>query len=228
MKYGRLYGVGVGPGDKELLTLKALRILHEADLIAVPLMRSGARTAYEIVEEYIKDKEIIEFMMPMTKELARLEENYGAIADRIEEFLKNGKNVAFITLGDVTVYSTYMQINRIILKRGYETELVPGITSFCAAAARLNMALCERDEPLIILPASYEETESMLDMHGTKVLMKASRQMGAVRDIIKEKKLAGSAVMVECCGMENERIYRNIDDIDDESSYFSIVIVKES
>lgn len=226
MKNGKLYGVGVGPGDKELLTLKALRVLREADIIAVPLMKNGARTAYEIIEAHVRDKKIIEFFMPMTKDFDELEKNYSAIADSIESYLTEGKDIAFITLGDVAIYSTYMQINRILQARGYETELVPGITSFSAAAARLNMALCERDEPLIILPASYDQTEAMLDMYGTKVLMKASRKIGAVRDVIKEKGLAQNAVMVECCGMENERIYTNLDDVDDKSSYFSIIIVK--
>jgi precorrin-2/cobalt-factor-2 C20-methyltransferase len=227
MDKGKLYGVGVGPGDKELLTLKALRILREADIIAVPLMKSGARTAYDIIEDYIRDKETIEFLMPMTKDFKKLEENYGAIADRLEEMLNEGKNIAFITLGDVTVYSTYMQINRMILERGFETELIPGITSFCAAAARLNMALCERDEPLIILPASYEETENVLDKHGTKVLMKASRAMGGIKDALSEKGLLKKSVMVECCGMENERIYTDLNEIDENSSYFSVVIVKD-
>lgn len=227
MKKGKLYGVGVGPGDKELLTLKALRILREADIVAVPLMRSGARTAYEIIEEYIGDKEIIEFLIPMTKELEKLEKNYSDIADTLERYLSGGKNIAFITLGDVTVYSSYMQINRRISERGYETELIPGIPSFCAAAARLNMALCERDEPLIILPANYNDIEQQLDMKGTKVLMKASRQAGAVRDILNKKGLARKTVMVECCGMENEKIYTDLNDMDEKSSYFSIFIVKD-
>ncbi|MGN0182357.1 MAG: precorrin-2 C(20)-methyltransferase [Candidatus Ornithomonoglobus sp.] len=227
MANGRLYGVGVGPGDRELITLKALRVLREADIIAVPLMRSGARTAYEIIEDYIGDKKIIEFLIPMTKDLERLEKNYTEISDKLEGYLRAGKNIAFITLGDVTVYSSYMQINRRISERGYETELVAGIPSFCAAAARLNTALCERDEPLVILPAGYEDIEKQLDMKGTKVLMKAGRQVSAVRDILNQKGLAEKAVMVECCGMENEKIYTNLNDIDEKSSYFSIIIVKD-
>ncbi|MGN0163665.1 MAG: precorrin-2 C(20)-methyltransferase, partial [Candidatus Ornithomonoglobus sp.] len=183
--------------------------------------------AYEIIEEYIGDKEVIEFLIPMTKDLDKLEKNYSEIADKLEDYLKVGKSIAFITLGDVTVYSSYMQINRRILERGYETELVPGIPSFCAAAARLNMALCERDEPLIILPANYEDIEGQLDMKGTKVLMKASRQTGAVRDILMKKGLTEKAVMVECCGMENEKIYTDLDDVNEKSSYFSIIIVKD-
>lgn len=227
MSKGKLYGVGVGPGDKELITVKALRILREADIIAVPQMRSGVRTAYEIIEDYIEGREIMEFLMPMTKDLKRLEENYSDIARRLAEKLDEGKDIAFITLGDVTIYSSYMQIDRMLRDRGYETGLVPGIPSFCAAAARLNMPLCERDEPLVILPASYEGIEAGLDMKGTKVLMKPGRAIGGVRELLKKRGLTENAVMVECCGMENERVYNDMNEIDGNSSYFSIVIVKD-
>lgn len=227
MKTGKLYGVGVGPGDKELITLKALRILKQSDIIAVPKMKSGETTAFNIIEEYVQGKEIMECYMPMTKDLAELNKNYNEVADKVEEKLKEGKDVAFITLGDPTVYSTYMQINAIILERGYETELISGVTSFCAAAARLNTPLCERDEPLIIVPASYKDVRNSLKLKGNKVFMKASRAILEVRDILKEENMLENAAMVECCGMENEKVYNNLEDLEEKSSYFSIVIVKD-
>lgn len=227
MKIGKLYGVGVGPGDKELVTLKAVRIIKEADIIAVPLMKSGERTAFKIIEEYTRGKEIIDYLMPMSKDFEELKRNYTSIANSIEEKLKLGKNIAFITLGDPTVYSTYMRINEIILKRGYETELVPAVTSFCAVAARLNISLCDRDEPLVVLPASYKEVNEGIRLRGTKVLMKSGRAINKVVDMINEENLADKSYMVECCGMENEKIYKNINDIGDKASYFSIFIVKD-
>lgn len=226
MKNGKLYGVGVGPGDKELVTVKALRILKEADIIAVPLMKNGERTAYNIIADHVKNKEIMDFVMPMSKNYDELNRNYEKIAEKVEERLKEGKTVAFITLGDPTIYSTYMQISKIITKKGFEVELIPGITSFCAAAARLNMPLCERDEPLIILPASYKEVRSGLRLRGNKVLMKASRAILEVRDMLKEENLIDKSAMVECCGMENERIYRNLNELNDKTGYFSVIIVK--
>lgn len=224
---GKLYGVGVGPGDKELITLKALRVLKECDIIAIPLMKNGSATAFNIIKEYVENKEKLEFVMPMSKDFAKLEKNYNDIVDVLDEKLNEGLNIAFITLGDVTVYSTYMQINRIMNERGFETELIPGITSFCAAAARLNTSLCERDEPLMILPASYKNTAHILDEYGTKVLMKTSRAMSEVCELLKEKNLAENTSVVECCGMENEKIYTDLNDIDENSSYFSVIIVKE-
>lgn len=228
---GKLFGVGIGPGDSELITLKAVKILQQvADVVAVPLMKNGDRTAYDIVKEYIDGKEIMNCPMPMSKDFEYLAKNYAEIADKIEERLLQGQNVAFITLGDPTVYSTYMQINRIILSRGYETELIPGVTSFCAAAARFNVSLCERNQPLIILPASYKETEAEFEHKGTKVLMKASRSMLGVRDMLKQKGLLENCLMVENCGMANERLYyaEDLENMDENSGYFSLLIVKEN
>lgn len=225
--FGKLYGVGVGPGDKELVTYKAVRILQESDIIMVPLMKSGERTAYDIVQDYIEGKTIIDCSMPMIKDIMKLRQNYENIADEVEKYLKEGKQVAFITLGDPTIYSTYMQINDIILHRGYETELIPGITSFCATAARLNMSLCERDETLTIIPSSYKNVRESLKRPGNKVLMKAGRDILEVRDILEEEGLLEKAAMVECCGMKNERVFHDLKELDEKTSYFSLIVVKE-
>jgi len=227
MYKGKLFGVGVGPGDKELITLKALKIIKETDIIAVPLMKSGERTAFNIIEEYVGNKPVMDCVMPMNKDFGELKKNYLKISDMLEEKLAEGKNIAFITLGDPTVYSSYMQINSIILQRGYETEIIPAVTSFCAAAAKLNMPLCERDEPLIILPASYKGVREGVRLKGAKVLMKAGRSISDIRDILREENLLDNSVMVECCGMENERIYRNLNELNEKSNYFSVIIVKE-
>ncbi len=227
MKKGKLYGVGVGPGDEELITQKALRILRECDVIAVPLMKNGERTAFNIVENYIKDKFIINCEMPMNKDFKHLSENYGKISDIIETELKTGKNVAFITLGCPTVYSTYTQINSIILNRGYETEIIPGITSFSAAAAKLNVPLCERNEPLIVLPASYNEIKSFLHIKGTKVLMKANKEIQKTLETLKKENLLDTSYMAERCGMKNERIFKDLNKVSENMSYFSTIIVKE-
>lgn len=224
---GKLYGVGVGPGDKELVTLKALRILRECDVVAVPKMKSGEMTAYSIVEEHIRDKEIMECYMPMNKNFAELQKNYEKIADKVEERLQRGQNVAFITLGDPTIYSTYMRINAIMLQRGYTTELVPAVPSFCAVAARLNISLCDRDEPLIILPASYQEVREGIRLRGNKVLMKASRAALEVRDMLREEGLLERSYMVECCGLPNEKVYRDLEEMDENSAYFSVFVVKD-
>lgn len=227
MNKGKLFGVGVGPGDKELITIKALRVIKEADIIAVPLMKNGEHTAFDIVKEYAESKPVIECVMPMTRIFDELEKNYKKISEELAKILDEGKNIAFITLGDPTVYSSYMRINSIIIKKGYETEIIPAVTSFCAAAAKLNMSLCERNEPLIILPMSYNKMKDYLEIKGTKVLMKANKSIFDICDVLQKKKLADKSVLIECCGMQNERVYKDINKINEKTSYFSIVIVKE-
>jgi len=228
MKKGKLFGVGVGPGDKELITVKAIKILNNADIVFVPVMKNGDKAAFNIVEEYIKDKYIVECVMPMCRNLEKLESNYNLIADTIERELKKSKNVAFITLGDPTIYSTYIHIDSIISQRGYETEIIPAVTSFCAAAAKLNIPLCIRNEPLIIIPASNVKLKNYLNLNGNKVIMKAGSLVGDVIDILKKESMANKSYIIERCGMENEKIYNNIDKVEKNEEYFSIIIIKDN
>lgn len=227
---GKLYGLGVGPGDPELLTLKALRLLQENEVIAVPGNDIKASVAYQIVRgvyEGMDSKTLIPVAMPMTKEKAVLEANHKKAADDVEDYLRQGKNVVFLTLGDPTVYSTYLYVHKRILERGYEAEIVSGITSFCAVAARLNMGLVEMAEPLHVIPATYkaQEMDEILKMPGTKVLMKTGRKMKEVRESIIRS--GQKAVMIENCGMPDEKIYESAQEIPESAGYYSLIIVKE-
>lgn len=143
---------------------------------------------------------------------------------QIEKYLSEGKQVAFLTLGDPTVYSTYLYIHKRVQEHGYEVEIISGITSFCAVAARLNMGLAEKAEMLHVIPASYQIKDA-LQLPGTKVLMKAGRKMKEVKEQLLH--LGVQAVMIENCGMENEKIYRCAEEIPEEAGYYSLIIVKE-
>ena len=228
---GKLYGVGVGPGDPELLTLKALRLIKENEVIAVPGKDIQASVAYQIVKgayEELDEKTLIPVAMPMTKDPQVLKANHDKAADQVESYLKEGKNVVFLTLGDTTVYSTYLYVHKRILERGYEAEIVSGITSFCAVAARLNMGLVEADQPLHVIPATYkaQEMDEILKLPGTKVLMKTGKKMKQVKESI--EKSGQKAVMIENCGMPSEKIYRSAEEIPEEAGYYSLIIVKEN
>lgn len=223
---GILYGVGVGPGDPKLLTLLAIETIQSVDLVAIP-DTNGENTALRIVKDYIKDKELMLCPMPMSRDMETVEKGHRTSCGMLEGELSKGRNIAFITLGDPTVYSTYMYINRIICEKGYTTRIIPGITSFCAAACALNTALCEREETLHIIPASYGITDDILALEGTKVLMKSGRNMAAIKEKLKEMKLYHRAQMVECCSMENEKVYRSLEEVSEASSYFSTIIVKD-
>ena len=185
---GKLYGVGVGPGDPELLTLKALRIIKEADVVAVPGEIPEQSIAYRIVYgawEGIREKELLAVPMPMTKDKKQLKENHEKGAQLLGRLLEQGKKVAFLTLGDPTVYSTYLYVHRILTDRGYDTQIISGIPSFCAVSARLNTGLVETSQQLHVLPASYHIREG-LKLPGTKVLMKAGHKMKEVRQQIQK------------------------------------------
>ncbi len=222
---GILYGVGTGPGDKKLLTLLAVETLQKADIIAVPIS-GGENVAYNTVKDFVQGKQILNCNMPMTKDKKVLNDSYEKTADEICQFLDDGKSVAFITLGDPTVYSTYIYVHNIVKQRGYDTQIISGITSFCAAAAKLGTSLCDRDDILHIIPSSYENTGDMLDLQGNKVLMKSGKQIMKVIDVINKKGKAEKAMMVERCSMDGEKIYTNINEVT-ESGYFTLVIVKE-
>ena len=228
---GTLYGVGIGPGDPELLTLKAVRLIRENEVIALPGEKPEETVAYQISVQAVPelaDKTLLALTMPMTKDKAVLEANHEKAANDIEAYLKEGKQVAFLTLGDPTVYSTYLYVHKRILSRGYEVEIVSGITSFCAVAARLNMGLVEMAEPLHVIPATYraEEMDEILKMPGTKVLMKTGSKMQQVKESIVNS--GQQAVMIENCGMPDEKIYLSAEEIPEKAGYYSLIIVKEN
>ena len=220
MERGKLYGVGVGPGDPELVTKKAERVLREADIVAVPDKGVGEKTALNIVRDIVAGKELLYCPTPMVRDRAVLDGCYEQIANDICALLDEGKNVAFITLGDPTVYSTYIYVHKKVLSRGYEAELIPGVPSFCAVAARLNTSLCEGAERLLIVPASHDAADCM-DIRANKVFMKAGKAIGELQTQLDK------ASLVANCGMEGELVCPRFADMTDGTGYFSIVLVKE-
>lgn len=223
---GKLYGLGVGPGDPELLTLKAVRLLKQADVVAVPDKGSGAKTALEIVKAHVEGKELLYCPTPMVRDKARLNQCYEEIAENICGLLDEGKTVSFITLGDPTIYSTYIYVHKKVVARGYEAELIPGVTSFCAVAARLGQSLCEGAERLLIVPASCDLDNSM-EIQANKVFMKAGSGILQLQQQLRASGQLTHASMVENCGMEGEKVWPHFADMTENSGYFSVVVVKE-
>ena len=239
---GILYGTGTGPGEAELLTLKAVRLIRSCDMIAVPVSDSALKepciweegmpyldrcTAYQIVlpeVPEIRKKPVLCLPMPMMKEKEELKRIHDAGAKKVEEYLDEGKDIAFLTLGDPSIYSTYLYIHKRVQKDGYQAVIIPGIPSFCAAAAALNLGLAENKEEIHILPASYGIEEG-LKLSGTKILMETGKKMPYVKETVKASN--DRFWMVENCGMENEKIYENPDDVPEKSSYYSLIVIKE-
>ena len=224
---GIAYGVGVGPGDPELMTLKACRLIRENDVIALPGEEPKETVAYQIAVQAVPElaeKELIPVFMPMVMDKKVQEENHRKGAALIEKYLDQGKNVVYLTLGDSTVYCTFTYLQAIMEADGYQTELVSGITSFCAAAARLNIPIVEWNEPMHVMPAVHK-LDDKLDLPGTYVLMKSASHMAEVKEILRA---SGKDVsMVQDCGMPSEKVYYSVDEIPDEAGYFALIIAKD-
>lgn len=127
-------------------------------------------------------------------------------------------------MADPTIYSTYIYIHRLVKAQGYATQIINGIPSFCAVSAKLGDSLVDRSEQLHIIPSTYD-IEDGLKLPGTKVLMKAASKMHLVKETLQRNELKGS--MIENCGMPEEHIYHGVDEIPDQASYYSIIVVKE-
>lgn len=250
---GILYGIGTGPGDPELMTIKAVKIIKACEVIAIPVSDLDLKEPFLEIYESKKDKmidgksydylkkcvayqialpnvpemekkDILYVPMPMIKEKKILKKIHDLGAKKIGELLQEEKNVGFLTLGDPTVYSTYLYIHKRIIEEGFRAEMVSGVPSFCASAARMNIGLVENRQQLHVIPASYG-VEEAISLSGTKVLMKAGRKMREVKEAV--RKYHQGIQMIEKCGMEGEKIYTSIDEVPDESSYYSLMIIKE-
>ena len=224
---GIAYGVGVGPGDPELMTQKVIRLIRENDVIAVPGQDAKASVAYGIAAAMVPElvqKELVPVPMPMTRDKERLRKAHVEGARLIESYLNRGKNVVYLTLGDPSIYGSFSYLQRLLLSDGYPVETVPGVPSFSAAAARLNLPLVEGDEPLHVAPGAHDMGET-LRLPGTCVLMKASGPLGETKARLKS---SGKEVFaVENCGMDTERLYRGVDQLPDSAGYLSLIVAKD-
>lgn len=230
---GKFFGIGVGPGDPDLITLKAYKILQEVAVVCVPKSKSEtASLALRIVQPHLtQHQKIIEVIMPMQEDPAILSSYWKEAAKTIAWHLCQEQNVAFLTLGDPSFYSTYSYLFRNLKEELPEItwEIIPGIMSISAAAARAGLSLAEGKEKIAVVARNFDEVElsSILDNFNTVVLMKLTRDFDAIIDLLNKKGLTGQAVLVSRCGLPGEKI---ISDLSAQKGqlidYFSLLIVK--
>lgn len=224
---GKLYGIGVGPGDPELLTIKGLRIVKECDIIALPSKDKMTCTSYNIVKgvyEELDKKETILLDYPMSKDKELLERCRIENENKITSLLMKGKSIAFLTLGDPTIYSTYIYLHKSMREKGFDAEIISGVPSFCSIAASLSISLSEAEEEIHIIPATYGVSKTF-DMSGTKILMKSGTKLKEIKELVKEKNCY--VAMAENCSMPNEKIVVGVDELEDSSGYYTTVIIKD-
>lgn len=219
---GKLYGVSVGPGDPELLTVKAERIIGKCGVIAAPITHGKNSAALSIAEKAcdLSGKEIISLPFTMSRDERVLAESHEAAANLIMPYLEKN-DAAFVCIGDISVYSTFSYIADIVRRRGSEVEIVPGVTSFCAAAAAVGEPLVTGSEPLIVIPAGCAGFGELCALDGTKVVMKSGRSISGIKEAVGGRE----AYAVENVGYPVQKVYRSLDEIG-ESGYFTTVVFK--
>jgi len=235
---GVLYVVGIGPGDPELLTLKAVRVLKEVQCLFFPKGREeGISLARSIVEKVIdlSQKEVHELHFPMAKKgeegfSKELMEKWEDIASKILSMLKQGRDAAFLTLGDPCLYSTYFYVHHILEKDSHiQIQIIPGISSVNLAFSELKRPMVLGDEGLVIVPATYWEAfELLMDRFQTIVFMKVYKVFSELFELISKKGLLNNAYYVSRLGMKDQKILRDLREVREQDlNYFSIVIVKK-
>lgn len=226
MEHGILFGVSVGPGDPELITVKALRTMERCPVIAVPRTGNSKTLALDIARQAtdLRDKEILYLDHRMVKDPEILQQQYQENAEQVIAYLKQGHHVALLNLGDVSVYSTYSYIAEEVKSAGFRCEMIPGVTSFCACAALLNQSLTEATKPLSIFPGSYKDLAAALDTPGGKVLMKSTKALPALRAAILERGLTDKTMVVSDCGLLTQSVHAITDE--DIQSYFSTILIR--
>ena len=233
---GVLYGVGLGPGDPELVTVKAARIIGAADVVAYHSARHGRSVARSIAEPYLRGDQIEEQLVyPVTTETTAhpggyegaIEEFYERAAGRLMAHLAAGRDVVLLAEGDPLFYSSYMHMHKRISSR-FATVIVPGITSVSAASAALSMPLVEGNDVLTVLPGTLGADELTRRLRGTDAaaIMKISRSYDAVRHALKESGRLERAHYVERASGGARQVIDSAGDVDPASiPYMSLVIV---
>ncbi|MFI6499618.1 precorrin-2 C(20)-methyltransferase [Nonomuraea typhae] len=232
---GRLYGVGLGPGDPELITVKAARLIGEADVIAYHAARHGRSIARSIAAPYLREGQIEELLLyPLTTETTdhpggyqgALDDFYVACAARLAAHLDAGRTVVVLSEGDPLFYGSYMHMHKRLAHR-YPTEVVPGVTSISGASAVLGRPLVERDETLTVLPGTLpgDVLAEKLRATDSAAVLKLGRTFEKVRDALAEAGRLDDAWYVERATMGAERV-APLKDVDpDGVPYFSLALL---
>ena len=211
---GTFYGIGVGPGDPELLTVKAIKAIEAADVLIAPKTeKKDGSVALKIARPYLKEGvEIVYQVFPMVKDFAKNPEAWEENKAEILALLDAGKNVAFLTLGDPMFYSTYIYVFRLMEQENVEIVTIPGVPAFAAIGSRLNRPIVEGDDILAIIPGTADraDIEKILSTVQSAVVMKVYRNAPEIIDLLAENHMAEDAVLVSRAGLDDEKIIRDI------------------
>lgn len=225
------YGVSVGPGDKNQITLEAIEAIRKADVIFLPSFPKEECVAYKIIKNIMPDideKELCPETFTMSKDVNVMHKRHEEIFANVKSCLDEGKSVAFLTLGEVVLYSTYLYIHEMLVEAGYNSVLVNGISSVQAICARLGNSLAMGKDEVHIFP-NADNIEKKLTYDGTKVFMKTRRNLDEVIGNIQKHCKENPRVQVfgiSNCGMQGQIIARSSEELSNLEGYFTVIIVK--
>lgn len=234
-KLGILYGLGVGPGDPELITVKSFRILKESPVIAYPRKMRGAKSyALTITEMYVntEEKEMLGLTFPMTKDKEALEKQWTKTVSQVWDFLKEGKDVAFVTEGDPMIYSTFIHMMRLMKAEHPEVEVksIPGISSINASASTLGIPLADGDEQIAIVPATddYGRMRKALEEHDCVVFIKVAKVIDLMLTVLRDLDLVEKAAVLTKVTSSEEMIWRDVESLQGrELEYLTLMVVRK-
>lgn len=233
---GKLYGVGVGPGSSDLMTLRSVNILRTVDVIAIPQSSPHIKSvAWRIAEKSVgpvENQERIFLHFPMTRDPAVTKPAWAIAFQAIEDLLNQGKSVAFITEGDPLFYSTYIYLHTHAQEKwpDVELEVVPAVSSFTAVPSVIKTPIADGQERVAVIPASYglEDLPTVFKLFDTVILMKVSSVMPEVVKILDEHGLLDCSFYVSKATMEYQQIVKDIKSIqNDKCDYFSMIVVSK-
>jgi precorrin-2/cobalt-factor-2 C20-methyltransferase len=231
----KIYAIGVGPGDSELLTRKAERILHSVPVICAPTAGPiDSSYALSIIEPLLdrNRQEVIIQVFPMRKDQDGLDEYWETAAAEVADRVRGGSDVAFITIGDPFIYSTFLYLYRILREKypDIPVEVVPGVSSINAAAIAAGIPLGLASERIAIIPAAFEEKElrNILNHFETVVLMKVSRVFDGIYALLKELGLEKKCAFISRVGTPEEEVVFDLERLlGQKLDYLSLLIVKK-
>ncbi len=230
---GKFYGIGVGPGDPELLTVKAIKILKKVDAIISPKTEKKSDSlALSIVQSYLRyGVEIFYQTFPMVRDFAESKIVFEKNQQEILNLLDAGKNVAFLTLGDPMFYSTYIYVFQLLQESGVEIETVPGVPAFLSISSYIGKPLTFGNDILTVIPATAdkEKISNALKFSDTTVLMKVYKNFSEVVDLLADESMLDEAALVSRQGLADEKIITNLQaHKSDKLNYLSTILTRRS
>jgi len=231
---GTLYGLGVGPGDPELITVKAYRILKESPVIAYPKSRKGSKSyAHRIIDIYVNpnEKDMLGLIFPMTKDQAVLDQEWTNTVDLVWSKLSEGKDVAFVTEGAPLLYSTFIHMMKLMKSKYPDAPIktIPGISSINGAASRLGLPLADGDEKIAIVPATdeYDKMKKVITENDCVVFLKVAKVIKTMLQLLAELHLTNNASVVTKVTSDEEIVWdiNELKDVDLE--YLTLMVVRK-